>query len=167
MNRFVQRLWITRSWCGAIPVLLLLAGCAGDPTGGQAEGEADLEPVPVQVATAERTTLRPVLDLVGTTVAIPERIANISPQIGGWVTRLEVVEGQLVKAGDLLVQLDERAAQADLDRARAVVAEKEAALKLLKRGYLPQEIEAASRDRDKAKAAVEGVRGELAAMEEQ
>ncbi|MCA9218835.1 MAG: efflux RND transporter periplasmic adaptor subunit, partial [Planctomycetales bacterium] len=44
--------------------------------------------------------------------------------------------------------------------------EKESAVKRLKRGYLPQEIETARQDRDKAKATVDGLRGELAALDD-
>ena len=94
--------------------------------------------VPVQAARVERTTLRPALDLVGTVAAIPERTAMVSPQLGGWVEKLDAREGQSVKAGEPLVQLDARTAHTDIRRAQAVVAEKEAALKRLKRGYLPQ-----------------------------
>jgi multidrug efflux pump subunit AcrA (membrane-fusion protein) len=114
---------------------------------------------------AETTTLRPILELVGTIVALPERTAMVSSQLGGWVERLAVVEGQSVKSGDLLVQLDSAAARTDIERAKAVVAEKTAALQRLRRGYLPNEIETARQDRDKAMAAVDGLRAELTALE--
>lgn len=150
----------------AMIVVLSLAGCSGEPSNRVATADSGPPPVPVQVATAHVTDLRPELALVGTLVAIPERTAVISSQVGGWVERLAVVEGETVKAGQLLVQLDDRAARIDLARAEAVVAEKASALKRLQRGYLPQEIEAARQDRDKARATVEGLRGELAALDE-
>lgn len=149
-----------------LPVCLTLAGCTKGTVPGDTTVEPEPQPVPVQVAKAELTTLHPQLDLVGTIIAIPERTAVVSPQLGGWVEKLAVVEGQTVKAGDLLVQLDARAAQTDVERASAIVAEKESAVKRLKRGYLPQEIETARQDRDKAKAAVDGLRGELAALDD-
>lgn len=123
-------------------------------------------PVKIEAAEVRQLTLRPALRLVGTVTAIPERTAMVSPQIGGWVEKLAVVAGQSVKAGDLLVQLDTRAARSGVDRARAVVAEKESALKRLKRGYLPQEIEVARQDRDKARAAVDGLRSEMQALDD-
>jgi multidrug efflux pump subunit AcrA (membrane-fusion protein) len=131
------------------------------------EGEADApSPVKIQVAEVRQLTLRPTLHLVGTVIAIPEQTAMVSPQIGGWVEKLAVVPGQSVKAGELLVQLDTRAASSGVDRARAIVAEKESALKRLKRGYLPQEIEVARQDRDKARAAVDGLRSEMQALDD-
>ncbi|MCA9181473.1 MAG: efflux RND transporter periplasmic adaptor subunit [Planctomycetales bacterium] len=122
--------------------------------------------VSVEVAKVELVNLQPKLDLVGVIIAIPERTAMVSPQLGGWVDKLAVVEGQMVKAGDLLVHLDDRVAHTDIERAQAVVAEKETALKRLKRGYLPQEIETARQDRDKAKAAVDGLKSEVAALDD-
>ena len=59
--------------------------------------------VSVRVAAAEIATLHPVLNLVGTIVAIPEKTAVISPQLGGWVSKLDVVEGQSVSVGERLV----------------------------------------------------------------
>ncbi|MEO8271799.1 MAG: efflux RND transporter periplasmic adaptor subunit, partial [Aureliella sp.] len=128
--------------------------------------EAAPAPVPVKAAKVQRVTLRPALELVGNVMAIPERIAMVSPQLGGWVTELGVHEGQIVKAGEPLVQLDERTATTDIQRTSAVVAEKAAALKRLKRGYLPQELEVARQDRDKAKATADGLRSELKALED-
>ena len=90
----------------------------------------------------------------------------VSPQLGGWVEKLDAREGQSIKAGEPLVHLDDRTARTDIERAKAVVAEKEAALKRLKRGYLPQELEVARQDRDKAKATADGLRSELAALED-
>ncbi|MGD9854869.1 MAG: efflux RND transporter periplasmic adaptor subunit [Planctomycetaceae bacterium] len=131
------------------------------------EGDAAAAaPVKIQVAEVKQLTLRPTLRLVGTVIAIPERTAMVSPQIGGWVEKLAVVPGQTIKKGELLVQLDTRAAKSGVDRARAVVAEKESALKRLKRGYLPQEVEVAKQDRDKAHAAVDGLRSEMQALDD-
>lgn len=123
-------------------------------------------PVSVQAVAAESQTLRPSLDLVGTIIAIPEKTASVSSQLPGWVEKLAVVEGQEVHAGDPIAFLDARSAQTDLERARAIVAEKQAVLTRLKRGYLPQEVEAAQRDRDKAKAAMEAAQGEFAALKD-
>lgn len=151
-----SRLWV-------LAALVLLTGC---PAVQETTEETELEPVTVQVAKAELITLRPELELVGTLTAIPERTAMVSSQLGGWVKKLAVVEGAPVKANQLLVQLDDRAARTDVDRALAIVAEKESALKRLKRGYLPQEIQTARKDRDKAQATVDGLQNELAALKE-
>jgi multidrug efflux pump subunit AcrA (membrane-fusion protein) len=111
------------------------------------------------------TTLRPSINLVGTIVAIPERTSSVSAQIGRVVEKLAVAEGDTVHAGDLLLALDDRQAQIDLARAAALLAEKAAVLERLKRGPLPQEIEAARQNRDKAQAALKASEAQLAALE--
>ena len=89
-------------------------------------------PVSVQAVAAESQTLRPSLDLVGTIVAIPEKTASVSSQLPGWVEKLAAVEGQEVHAGDAIAFLDARTAHTDLERAKAIVAEKTAVLTRLK-----------------------------------
>ncbi len=118
--------------------------------------------VSVRVAAAEIATLHPVLNLVGTIVAIPEKTAVISPQLGGWVSKLDVVEGQSVSVGERLVELDPRSAQVAVQRAEATVSEKAAAVKRLKSGYLPEEIAGARQDARNAAASVDGLQNELA-----
>ncbi|WP_197455611.1 efflux RND transporter periplasmic adaptor subunit [Stieleria neptunia] len=120
----------------------------------------------VEVATAEITTLRPLLDLVGQIVAIPEKTAVISPQLGGWVSKLDVVEGQSVKADELLVELDTRSARVAVARAEATVAEKTAAVKRLKSGYLPEEIAGAKQDASNAAATADALNNELRALKD-
>lgn len=148
-------------------VLLSAAGCSRDvPSGAQPDDPGLLKPVRVQAVQAERVTLQPTLDLVGTIVPIPERTAVVSPQVAGWVQKLHVVEGQSVHTGDLLADLDARSARAAVRRAQAVVAEKGAAVRRLKRGYLPQEIAGARKDADQAAAVVDGLRNELTALKD-
>lgn len=147
-----------------LPMAALCCGCVGDaPADEKAAGEP--EPVPIQAAEVKPTTLRPSIDLVGALIAIPERTASVSPQLGGWIEKVAVVESQAVKAGDTLVVLDDRAERVNVERAQATVAEKAASLAHLKRGNLPSMIEGARKDRDKANAAVEGLRSELVAVE--
>ena len=134
------------------------------------EPDSGTEPaasVPVRAARVERITLRPTLDLVGTVMAIPERTAMVSPQLGGWVEKLDVrgKAGRSNQETRWCISMTEPRST-DIQRARAVVAEKEAALKRLKRGYLPQELEVARQDRDKAKATANGLRSEVAALDD-
>lgn len=148
-------------------LLFTVGGCTKSlpPVSSEPEIQA-VRPVPVEAVKAEATTLRPSFDLIGTIVAIPERTAVVSSQLGGWVNRVEAVEGQHVYKNDRLVLLDSRSAEADVERAQAVVAEKQAIVARLKRGYLPDEVEGARQDRDKARAAMEGFRSELTALED-
>ncbi len=153
---------VSMSGCtGSAPDASSESGAAEDGSGAAAQ-----QTVSVEVARAEITTLRPTLDLVGAIVAIPERTADVSPQLGGWVKQLNVVEGQSVHAGDVLVELDARSAQVAVNRAEAVVAEKDAAVQRLKSGYLPEEIAAARQDAAQASAILEGLRSELTALKD-
>ncbi len=152
---------------GLVCCLSLLGfGCSRGVDDEASAGASPATAVRVQAATAQRVTLRPTLDLVGMMMPIPERTAVVSPQIGGWVQKLYVVEGQSVHADDPLVELDARSSQAAVKRAQSVVAEKAAVVSRLKRGYLPQEIAGAHQDADKATATVDGLQNELTALKE-
>ena len=142
-----------------------LSGC-GKTTSENKEEENNLpkEPVPVRAVKAERTNLKPSIDLVGSFVAIPERSTVISPQIAGWIQKIMVVEGDRVQAGDEVMHLDARMAEADLAKAMASVDEKAAIVKRLKRGPLPEEIEMAEHDEHKAQIVLESLRGEVDAL---
>lgn len=145
---------------------MFAVGCGRDPHAAEPDAQAEAVPVPVTAATVEMTSLRPAVDLVGTIVAPPERTASVSSQLGGWVEKVQVVDGQAVHAGDMLVVLDSHIAQINVDRARAMVAEKMAVLARLKRGSLPHELEVARQDRDRALAALEGLSGGVKALGE-
>jgi HlyD family secretion protein len=157
----------------AVVALLVVALVVIVATGGKGQtpeesgGEKTTlptKPVPVQAAKVEQATLHPSVDLMGTIMAVPERTAVISAQLGGWVKDVKVVAGKPVRAGAVLVTLDDRLTDVDVTRSQAVVAEKQAILARLKRGFLPHELEAARKRRDKAKADMESLNGELAAL---
>lgn len=143
-------------------------GCTpSTPKSELTNDQTNTEPaVTVEVATAEKTTLQPQLDLVGTIAAIPEKTAVISPQVGGWVTKVDVVDGQSVKAGQRLVQLDPSSAKVAVERATATVAQNAAAVKRLQSGYLPEEIAGARQDAENAGATVKGLKNELNALKD-
>ena len=142
--------------------LLIIVGCASEHS-TEGDGKSAPEtPVPVRVAEAQIRALRPSVDLVGTLVAIPERTALIAAQGEGQIRQVAVVEGDVVKSGQTIVQLDSRQAKAEVKRAEGVVGQQQAILDRLKHGYLPQEIEIARQAARKAKAELEalGVRVE-------
>jgi len=143
----------------------VLSGCKEAVVQEEEQETLPSEPVPVQTVEARLTTLRPFIDLVGTLVVIPERSTVISPQVGGWIQKVSVVEGAQVRQGDELVVLDARLAEADVAKAEATVAEKEAILVRLKRGYLPQEIEAARQEVRKCDEQADSIAREVAALE--
>jgi multidrug efflux pump subunit AcrA (membrane-fusion protein) len=144
---------------------LAITGCKKAASGEGDEGDnLPKEPVPVRAVKVERTTLRPSIDLVGTLAAIPENSTSISPEIAGWIQKITVVEGARVRAGDELLRLDSRLAEADHAKAMASVDEKAAILERLKHGPRLEEIEVARYDAYKAKVTMEALRAEIEAL---
>jgi len=74
-------------------------------------------------------------------VAAPNRI-NIGAQITGVVANVPVAEGQVVKAADPLIILDDREAQAAVVQAQGVVAEATARMRQLRELTVPAAMEA-------------------------
>ena len=81
---------------------------------------------PVGVATAVSGPVHITLNALGT--ATPLATATVRPQVGGLLTKLYFTEGQMVKAGDLLAQIDPRPYQAALDQAKGQLARDQANL---------------------------------------
>ncbi|MFA6241136.1 MAG: efflux RND transporter periplasmic adaptor subunit [Candidatus Hydrogenedentales bacterium] len=151
-----------RWWNIAALALALVAGCSG---GSAADGEAEEHaPVDVTAATVEATTLRPSLDLVGTLMAAPERTVELSPQVGGFVSRVCLEEGATVHAGAPIVQLDSRLIEADVNKAAAAVDEAKANVAMLEKGPLRAEVEAVRQDARNAAATADARRAKLKAL---
>ncbi len=77
-------------------------------------------PQPVGVATARDAPINVTLNALGTVT--PLATATVRPQVGGMLTKIYFTEGQLVKAGDLLAQIDPRPYQAALDQSKGQLA---------------------------------------------
>jgi membrane fusion protein, multidrug efflux system len=101
--------------------LLSLGGCSGAVP--KEEAQADTE-VAVQVGTVMKTDLRARVEAYGMVVPEPAKAghpgggASLAAPAAGIVAAIRVIEGQSVKAGDVVVQLDDRIAQAAVDKAR-------------------------------------------------
>jgi membrane fusion protein, multidrug efflux system len=97
----------------AMPVVVLLGACsekAPPPT----------PPVPVTVAIAER---RPVpFELAATGTVEPLKTVAVQAQVGGILRRVAFREGEEVKQGQVLFELDARPYRAALDQALAALA---------------------------------------------
>lgn len=77
------------------------------------------EPAAPEVAT-EAVELRDLTATVSGSGAIqPAREVNISSQVMGRTTRLEVIEGQVVNRGDLLIEIDPRRLTSQVDQMQA------------------------------------------------
>ncbi|PWK83859.1 efflux RND transporter periplasmic adaptor subunit [Fulvimonas soli] len=121
---------MSRFWKIALIVVVVLVALAlgfrllhkpgGAGMGGQgrpgAEG-ADAAPVPVTVEPVVRQDVPVYLTALGTVQAL--NTVTVTPQVSGQLLSLHFTEGQEVKKGDLLAQIDPRTFQANYDQAVA------------------------------------------------
>jgi len=123
----------TRISVAVVAALLLGGGYLGwrhygaGPDARQAKAAAKPSPaVPVQIATADRPDFPIYLGGLGTVQGFNTVV--VRTRIDGQIDRIAFKEGQLVKQGDLLAQIDPRPFQAALDQAKAKKAQDEASL---------------------------------------
>jgi membrane fusion protein, multidrug efflux system len=83
-------------------------------------------PVPVEVASASSADVPVYLEGLGTVQAF--NTVTVKTRVDGQIQKVSFVEGQQVKAGDLLVQIDPRPYQASYDQVVAKKAQDEAQL---------------------------------------
>jgi membrane fusion protein, multidrug efflux system len=123
----------TRRWLMAVLCALVLAGIGyaiwfwpAESTKQAARNRNASEPIPVLVAPAERKDVPIFLDALGTVQAF--NMVTVKPMVDGPLISVNFVEGQDVKKGDLLAQIDPRTYQAAYDQAVAKKAQDEAML---------------------------------------
>jgi membrane fusion protein (multidrug efflux system) len=100
-------------------VVLLLAACGGRPAGQRPHptvGVVTIEPQPVTLTT----------ELPGRTS--PYEIADVRPQVGGIIKARLFDEGSIVRAGQVLYQIEPAPFQATYDQAKAQLANAKATL---------------------------------------
>ena len=117
--------WASRRawWIAGVLVLLLAVALAwrihrlgqpGDMPFGRGGGGGAL---PVAIAQATTADVPVSLNALGTVT--PLATVSVRPQVTGPITRIAFAEGQAVRAGELLAQIDERPYQATLDQVLA------------------------------------------------
>jgi multidrug efflux system membrane fusion protein len=112
---------------GGGALVLVLAGFYWwTHSGNQAAGPRRTPSVPVQVAVAQQRDMPVVKDAIGTVIAYTT--VQIAPRVSGVVEKADFKEGQIVKKGDLLFELDPRPFQAVLDQAQGQLGKDQAAL---------------------------------------
>lgn len=122
-----------------IVVVLVLAGLARcvagkrGGAGGFGNGGGDDAPVPVTVQAAQQRDVPVYLTAQGTVSAL--NTVTVSPQVGGQLLSVDFKEGQAVKKGDLLAQIDPRSLQASYDQASASRRQAEAQLATAQSNY--------------------------------
>lgn len=87
---------------------------------------APARPIPVTTASARRTDVP--VSLVGLATVQPLTVVTVRSRVDGEVMRIGFAEGQMVKAGDVLAEIDPRPYRAALDQAKAKQAQDEAQL---------------------------------------
>jgi membrane fusion protein, multidrug efflux system len=100
---------------------------AGAAVSGKANGSDNLSAIPVTVAQVKTADFPVYLHGLGTVQ--PYVTVTVRSRVDGEVTKVAFKQGQMVKEGDLLVQIDPRPYQAALDQALAKKAQDEANLK--------------------------------------
>jgi len=113
----------SRALSGAVLLLAAvgLAGCSNAGTGqAQAKASAARDAVPVTIDTAASKSVPLQIRAIGTVQAYAT--VTLKSQVDGEVAHIHFAEGQEVKKGDLLFTLDQRALEATLRQAEAVVA---------------------------------------------
>ncbi len=100
-------------------------------TAGSASPRPAPAAVPVVVARAERRSVPVTIDAVGTVQSMAS--IAIKPRIDSQIVSIEVREGALVKEGDLLARLDDRAIRAQLAQADATILKDQAQVEQARR----------------------------------
>jgi multidrug efflux system membrane fusion protein len=123
----------TRRWLMAALCVLVLAGIGysiwfwpSGSTNRTARNRDANQPIPVLVAPAEQKDVPIYLDALGTVQAF--NTVTVKPMVDGPLIAVNFSEGQDVKKGDLLAQIDPRTYQAAYDQAVAKKAQDEALL---------------------------------------
>ncbi len=95
-------------------------------TTARGRGAGQNGPVPVNVAKVAQGDIRVTIDGLG--AVTPLATVTVHAQVSGYLNKFDVVEGQMVKAGQLLAEIDPRPFQATLDQAKGQLARDQATL---------------------------------------
>jgi len=132
----------------AVLLVVLLAACGQNPT-------------PAPVVTVEA----PPVVVSASGKLLPVRWAALGFQAGGQVVAVNVQFADVVKAGDVLVQLDDTDAMLVVAQAEAALAVAQAQLDQLKAGPQPERVASAEQSVKSAEAALWGASAQLAKLQ--
>jgi RND family efflux transporter MFP subunit len=160
-----------RPWCWGT-AWLVLAACAGCGGPGAAEapsgehGAAGEEPhVTVRIVPARLGALTETVEGLGRCEALPDHMATLTPAVEGHVHALLARQGDSVKEGEPLVELDRSVAQADLAEKTATRDGLKASLALLQSLPRPEERRATEMAVEQARVAVDRARAVVDSLE--
>ena len=94
---------------------------------GRGKGDASARPIPVVAAAARKGNINVYIDALGTVT--PRNTVVVHPRVDGQLMTVAFREGQDVKAGDLLAQIDPRPFEVMLTQANGQMAHDQAQLK--------------------------------------
>ena len=134
-------------WALAGVAVLFFGYRAFKPTGGAGDAKGG-RGIPVTVATARKTDMPVTLEGLGSVT--PLSTAVVRSRVDGQIVKLSFREGQFVRQGEVLAEIDPRPFQIQLMQAEGQRAKNEASLKnatmdlrriesLVKQGILPQQ----------------------------
>ncbi len=103
--------------------LIWMQGC-GDSPKDQSGGEETLPSV--VVSTVSKVDINPTRNFVGRIEAVED--VNVQARVSGYLLKMDFTEGQFVKEGDLLFEIDAKPYQVEVDRLQAEVNRQQAAL---------------------------------------
>ena len=171
-RRFQPWAWTKRNkWVllGALLIILLLIvlirhGTQTETTPGGRPGAG--APTAVNAAKVEKGDVQVILNALGTVT--PLQTVTVLTQISGQLQVIGFTEGQMVKKGDFLAQIDPRPYQAALEQAQGTLAKDQALLKdarldLERYRKLVQQDSIASQTRDTQEALVRQDEGQVVA----
>jgi RND family efflux transporter MFP subunit len=122
-----------KRWIIWMVVVLILAGAGAlayqtlfAPVRSQTTAAGPPPGVPVAVASVARQAMPVRIEIIGTVQTIAT--VAIKSRIDGYIDHVQVRDGQFVKTGEIMFQLDSRSAEAQLRQARAQLARDKASL---------------------------------------
>ncbi|WP_325435633.1 efflux RND transporter periplasmic adaptor subunit [Pseudomonas nitroreducens] len=122
-----RRVWLAAGLLGVTALGAGIWGFAGRHEAPQAAAQP--AGIPVTLARVAREDLAQNLDGVGTVTSLASVL--VRPQVEGQLTALLVEEGQMVKQGELLATIDDRAIKAALEQAEATKQSNQAQLRIV------------------------------------
>ncbi len=154
--------------CGALLTVITRSALAGPATTPRASDMTRAERVEIPPAQAPDPQIdRPDGDWVGGLGLVephaPE--TRLAPEVAGRIAEVHVVEGQVVTAGTVLIDLDSGPERAAFDAADATVAVRQAELTRSRRGLRPEDLQAITSETDAARARAALSQGVLSRLE--
>ena len=107
-------------------VFAFFTGCSGTDSKQQPAHAAGPRPVSVSIASVQKQDMPVYLSGLGSVTAF--NTANIKSRVDGQIMQVAVKEGQTVKQGQLLVEIDSRPFQVQLEQAQAQLSRDQAQL---------------------------------------